>query len=408
MNPRTDKKAKLTEKYYAEFIEQNSEGIFRIEFKEPISVDSDLNDQCETFYRCGLIAGFNQAFAQNLKLFSERPLTDQTVSGLKNEFETLNEKHIRKFFEANFKPDGFETCQTGITGNPIYFLNSLLGVVKDGKLVCVWGKINDITAQKVAQQTSLEFEKYWQKTQKIEALGRLAGGIAHDFNNFLAVMMLQNDMLNLQLPKTSPLRHRIEEMKKATNNATAMVKQLLAVGRKQTLHPKPVEVNNSVNEFTKLLPTIVPENVETVITLDPDSGVCFIDQNQLIQTLANLSLNAKEAMPEGGTLKIETTGVVLDKNSIRHKSQPEGLFVQITISDTGIGMDSANLESVFEPFFSTKKSAKGVGLGLATVYGFIKQSKGFIWIDSELGRGTTIKIQFPRIDQPIQKEQTNS
>ncbi len=404
MKPTFEIKTKRADNYYPEFIAQNSDGIYRIEFVEPIALDADTARQCETFYRFGSIAGFNDSFAKNLELFMGKVFADTNLSELKTLFDSLNVANIRNFFEANCKPDDFESCQTDQQGQPIYFLNNLLGVIENGYLVCVWGKLRDITTQKTIQQTAIEFERNWQQTQKIEALGRLAGGIAHDFNNFLAVMMLHNDMLNLQLPANSPLRHRIEEMQKATNKATAMVKQLLAIGRKQTLSPKPTELNIAVNELSKIIPTILPENIELKINLAPESGVCFIDPNQLIQTLLNLAVNAGEAMPEGGILKIETTNVVLDKNSVQHKSQHEGSFVQITVCDSGFGMDSTTLESVFEPFFSTKKSAKGVGLGLATVYGFVKQSKGFIWVESELDRGTTFRIQFPRIDQPPANE----
>lgn len=396
MSPDFEQTIIQPEKYYREFIEQNTDGILRIDFAEPIPIDEFIDGQCEMFFNRGFIAEFNNSFAQNFNLFNDNDLTNQLLSELKTTSELLSNTNIRKFFESGFRLDDFEIKQTDKTGKPKTFLVNIVGVIKDRNLVCVWGRLHDITAQ----NNSSEFEKYWQQTQKIEALGRLAGGIAHDFNNFLAVIMLQNDMLNLQLPANSPLRHRTAEMKKATNNAAAMVKQLLAIGRKQTLHPKPTELNNTVKEFSNFLPTLIPANIQVITNLELDLGVCFIDQQHLIQSLVNLTLNANDAMSEGGILKIETANVVLDKNSIQHKSQSEGSFVQITISDTGVGMDSTTLESVFEPFFSTKKSAKGVGLGLATVYGFVKQSKGFIWVESKLNSGTTFKIQFPRIDQP--------
>lgn len=398
MNQTSEKKSISNEKYSREFIEQNSEGIFRIDLDPPIAVSAEIGEQCAQFVGRGIIGEFNETFSNNFKLFSDKELAGLPVSEINTVFDFLNNQQIRRFFESNFKTDAFEIVQTDRNGSQKHFSIKLLGIVKDAELVCVWGVQHEITAQKSAQQNTLDYEKYWQQTQKIEALGRLAGGIAHDFNNFLAILMLHNDMLNLQLPANSPLRRRIEEMKTATQSASSMVKQLLAIGRKQTLHPKPTGLNGVVNEFSKILPTIVNGDIEIVVDLDPDLGICFVDQNQLVQTLVNLAANAREAMPEGGILKIETRNVVLDKNSVQHKSQSEGSFVQITVSDDGTGMDSTTLESVFEPFFSTKNSSKSVGLGLATAYGFVKQSKGFIWVESDLNRGTAFTIQFPRID----------
>jgi signal transduction histidine kinase len=390
-----------TENYYRAFIDQNPDGIFRIDFDEPIDLNAALNKQIKNFFRFGAIGEFNLSFAQIFETLSGRTLAGARLSELAADLSVLDQEVVKNFFEAGRKIENFETEQTDTSGQTRFFSNSLYGVVENEKLVGVWVKQLDITTEKIARQKSAEIEKNWLLTQKIEALGRLAGGIAHDFNNFLAVMMLQTDMLNLQLPANSPLRHRTEEMKKANQRAAAMVKQLLAVGRKQTINPQPVEINNVVREFTKALPEVVPGKIEVIIDLRPDAGLCFIDQNQMIQALVNLARNAQEAMPGGGTLKISTETIVLDKKSVRHKSQPEGWFVQVTVSDDGIGMDSTVLESVFEPFFSTKKSSKGVGLGLATVYGFVKQSKGFIWVESELSNGTSFKIQFPRIDQPM-------
>lgn len=387
------------EKYYREFIEQSSEGIFRIDFDEPIPLDEGIPKKCEQFFQKGFIGDYNSSFAVIFELLQDTPPKASRLSNLQDQIAFLTDDIARQFFTNDLKIENLETIQPDKSGQMRYFSGSLTGIVEQNRLVCAWGRQNDVTEEKISSLNAGEIEKHWRLTQKIEALGRLAGGIAHDFNNFLAVMMLQNDMLNLQLPAGSPLRHRTEEMKKATNKAAALVKQLLAIGRKQALNPQPVDINSIVTEFEKIFPTFMSDKINVVVKLSPDSGKCFIDRNQMIQSLIGLAQNSQEAMPEGGTLKIETEGIFLDRNSVRHKSQSEGAFVQITISDTGSGMDAATLESVFEPFFSTKKS-KGVGLGLATVYGFIKQSKGFIWVESELDAGTTFKIQFPRIDQP--------
>ncbi|MBS1792407.1 MAG: hypothetical protein JSS81_01055 [Acidobacteria bacterium] len=397
MNPTFEKQFALTDQFCLDYFARHADGIFRIEFREPFRPAADTEAAVESFYRTGFVSGFNDSFGDIYRKFTHQPFE---LAEAKLFFETLVPAVIRRFFESGLRLDEFETVQTGLNGRELFLRSSLLGIGEDGLLRCVWGTVRDVTAEKAARQTAEEVEKNLRQTQKIEALGRLAGGIAHDFNNFLAVMVLHNDMLNLQLPSASPLRHRIEEMRKAIGNATSLVRQLLAVGRKQTLHPRPTEINAAINEFAKILSSIVTDEIEVVFNLDPDSGVCFVDQKQLLQTLASLAANARDAMPAGGVLTIETSSVVLDKQSIGHKSQPEGSFVQVTIADNGVGMDPATLDGVFEPFFSKKQSSKGVGLGLATAYGFVKQSKGFIWVESELDKGTTFRIQFPRIDQP--------
>lgn len=283
---------------------------------------------------------------------------------------------------------------------------------KDGKRV--WGEVSsrllsggrrlvfvsDITERKQAEQSLLESEEKRLQWQKIEALGRLAGGIAHDFNNFLAVILLHLDMLSLQLSADSPLRYRVDEIKAVSDNAAAIIRQLLAFGRKQPMSPAPAALNQVVSEFSKNLPALLGEEIQAELNLEPDLGICFIDRNQIVQVLQNLAINAKDAMPDGGVFKIETANVVLDKHA-NHKSQSGGSYIQITVSDNGSGMDSETQDHIFEPFFSTKESDKGAGLGLATVYGIVKQSGGFIWVESKMNQGTTFKIQFPRIDEPL-------
>lgn len=389
------------ENYYREFIRQNTDGIFRIDFDEPIRTNGDFQQLSGAFFRLGFIGEFNESFAEMNGFNETQNSKNLRLADLKDFFPLFAGSNVKEFFDSGFRIENFESEKTTSTGETEFFISSLTGIVENNRLVCVWGKQREITAERAARKTAEEVERNWHLTQKIEALGRLAGGIAHDFNNFLAVIMLQNDLLNLQLPANSPFRHRIEEMKKATSQAAAMVKQLLALGRKQPIHPQPTQINALIGEFAKSLKPFLSDKIKVEIKLETDAGVCFIDPNQTLQSLRNLVQNAADAMPDDGILTIETSHIILDKNSIHHKSQPEGSFVQITVSDTGIGMDTTTLESVFEPFFSTKKSAKGVGLGLATVYGFVKQSKGFIWVESEPDHGTTFKIQFPRIDQPV-------
>jgi len=386
------------ENYYSDFFQHSPDIFFRIDFDEPVALTNDFQDFYQDFLQEAFIGEFNPAFSELNLLSQTDDNHDLHLKSQKNLLSFISEIVIQEFFEANCLID-----EIVLENDDLKFLKtSLIGVVKNDRLHCIWCKIRDVTAEVIFQKNSADEERSVRLTQKIEALGRLAGGIAHDFNNFLAVIMLQNDLLNLQLPAGNPLRHRTEEMKQATAKAAAMVKQLLAVGRKQPLDPKPTEINLLIKEFAKNFSSVLPDNISIELNLSHDSGICFIDQQQTLQAMTSLAQNAVEAMPEGGKITIETSNISLDKTSILHRSQPEGSFVQISIQDNGSGMDAPTLESIFEPFFSNKKSSKSVGLGLATVYGFVKQSKGFIWVESEIERGTTFKVQFPRIDQPIE------
>ena len=178
-----------------------------------------------------------------------------------------------------------------------------------------------------------------------------------------------------------------------------MVKQLLAFGRKQTLQPHPVVLNDVVEEFIKIIRTLIGEDIEITLKLDQGLGVCFVDPNQIMQILMNLAVNARDAMQRGGTLKIETQNITIDKNTFKHRAQPKGEYIQLSVSDDGIGMSPKTKKHIFEPFFSTKEAGKGTGLGLATVYGIVKQSKSFIWVDSKINEGTKFTLHFPRTDK---------
>lgn len=311
-----------------------------------------------------------------------------------------NEAYLRDFIKAAYKLTDAETVETDKKGKDKYFLNNIAGIIENNRLVRIWGTKRDTTLSKQTEQAYLDSEKERRQSQKIEAIGRLAGGIAHDFNNFLAVIMLHVDMLNRKLPPDSPLRYRIDEIKQVTTSAAEMVRQLLAFSRKQPMQPRPVVLNQIVKQVIKILRPLIGEDVEVRLDLDVDLGVCFVDPNQITQVLMNLAVNAKDAMPKGGIINIGTSNVLLDKETPRHKAQPRGYYVQLIVSDNGSGIDPTIHERIFEPFFTTKEMGKGTGLGLSTVYGIVKQSDGFIWVNSQMSMGASFKIQFPRVDQP--------
>ncbi len=238
----------------------------------------------------------------------------------------------------------------------------------------------------------------------MEAVGRLAGGVAHDFNNLLMVIKGHAELLLNVLPPSEPSSRKIEQIDRAADRASALTRQLLAFSRMQVLQPHVMNLNGVVEEMGKLLPRLIGEDIEIVIRGSEDLGAIRADPSQMEQVIMNLAVNARDAMPGGGRLLIETSNSELDStyNAI-HPIVRQGQYVLLSVSDTGTGMNAETQAHIFEPFFTTKAQGKGTGLGLATVYGIVKQSGGFIWVYSELGRGTSFKIYLPRVDQPLER-----
>jgi two-component system cell cycle sensor histidine kinase/response regulator CckA len=252
----------------------------------------------------------------------------------------------------------------------------------------------DITERRV-------LEDQFRQAQKMEAVGRLAGGIAHDFNNLLMVISGYTEVLLDQLAIGHPLHSKVDAIQQASDRATTLTRQLLAFSRKQLLELKVIDVNAIVEDMQRLLRPLIGEDIELTTSLAPAVGCTRADAGQLEQVIMNLVVNAKDAMPNGGKICIRTASVTLD-DSYRPENTfiKNGPYVMIAVSDNGQGMDRETQARIFEPFFTTKEKGKGTGLGLSTVYGIIKQSGGYVFVQSELGRGTVFTIYFPRIDEP--------
>ena len=258
---------------------------------------------------------------------------------------------------------------------------------------CLLTLVHDVSERR-------QLENQLRQSQKMEAVGRLAGGVAHDFNNLLAVITGYCDLLLRKLQPESPERSEVEEIRNAADGASSLTRQLLAFSRRQVVELRVLDLNLVVERLEKMLRRITGEDVELVTRFAPDLPSIRADAGQLEQVLMNLVVNSRDAMPTGGRLLIETAAVDLGDDYVReHHGAVPGHYVMLAVTDTGCGMDEQTRAHIFEPFFTTKGVGEGTGLGLATVYGIVKQSNGFIWVYSEVGKGTTFKIYLPQVDE---------
>jgi two-component system, cell cycle sensor histidine kinase and response regulator CckA len=306
----------------------------------------------------------------------------------REDFTTLLEQHgaVQNFECQIYRKDG----------KKMWISSNVRAVYQDGKIVRYEGTTADITERKLLQEQLGQ-------SQKMEAVGRLAGGVAHDFNNAIGVIVGYSALLKDRILGDEKSVHFVEEISKAGHRAASLTRQLLAFSRKQVIQPTVLDLNSVVKETESMLRRLLGEDIKMTVALAPELGRIKADMGQIEQILMNLAVNARDAMPRGGKLVIETGNVQLDKTSItQHPWVKPGEYVMVSVSDTGCGMDKETQAHIFEPFYTTKPAGKGTGLGLSTVYGIVKQSEGHIWVYSEPGKGARFKVYLPRVQDRLQ------
>jgi len=258
--------------------------------------------------------------------------------------------------------------------------------------------VRDITSRRRMEEEREKLQAQFMQAQKMESVGRLASGVAHDFNNLLSVINGYSELAIDRLEEGDPLLANLQEVRRAGGRAASLTRQLLALSRKQVLSPEVLNLNGVIDNVEKMLRRLIGEDVTLATNLAEDLGMVKADIGQLEQVLMNLTVNARDAMPRGGKLSIETRNIMVDQHlAARRPGMAPGPYLLLTVSDTGTGMDRETQDQIFDPFFTTKEQGKGTGLGLSTVYGIVKQSGGHIEVYSELGLGTTFRIYLPRI-----------
>jgi PAS domain S-box-containing protein len=325
-----------------------------------------------------MLGGYTHEEALQLKI-SEQIYSDPKERG-----------RVLEVLQRNGQLLGWETSLRTRNGTLVPVRLSMMMSGDDhGSAQLISAYVEDMT-----QQSKLEQQV--RQVQKLEAVGRLAGGMAHDFNNVLVVIKLSTELMLGQVTPDSAFSKPLLQIANAANRAAALTRQMLAFGRQQILQPRILNLNQVVGDTIQMLRRVIGEDIELVTKLSDDLQNCRLDPDQVTQVILNLAVNARDAMPTGGALEIETANVYLDAAFAQeHPPLQPGNYVLVAVTDNGTGIESANMPRIFDPFFTTKEVGKGTGLGLSIVYGIVKQSGGYIWVYSEVGHGTTFKLWFP-------------
>jgi PAS domain S-box-containing protein len=382
---------------YESFIQNSLVGIWKLGFTEKIRTNLTSHKLAEKIFYKGIFTDCNDAFAQ---MYSYNSKDD--IIGTNNSEQSIDHEvsidRIEKFVKNNFKTEIIDSQETDKDGNVKHFRNSYFGILDGGYLKWVWGIQIEITEQK-----RLEAQLF--QSQKMEAVGTLAGGISHDFNNFLTVINGYAQISLKRLEDSDPLYRYISTILNAGKKAEDLTRQLLAFSRKQIFQAKVIDLNSLITGLEHMLRRFISEDIEMEMMLSPKNPAIKADPGQIEQIFMNLVVNARDAIHQGTEglkekkITIETDQTYLDEKYVKnHPGSKTGKYVYIAVSDTGIGINEEIKEKIFEPFFTTKDKSQGTGLGLATVYGIVKQNNGSIYVYSERDYGTTFKIYWPISD----------
>ncbi len=387
-----------SEERYRAFITRSTEGIWRCELERPLPIDLDDETQLRHLLRYCRLAECNDALARMYGLASAQEMMAAcaTSSGGPEGWWQRDIGRIRALVKSAYRLVEMETTQPNPAGTLQHMVSNVVGITRDGQLTQIWGTQRDVSRERLNEQERLKLEEQLRHSHKIEAIGRLAGGVAHDFNNLLTAILGCTDLLLEHSQNDDTALGYLTEIQAAAQRASSLTRQLLAFSRKQVLQPRVLDLNNVVEDMNRMLRRLIGENIELVTLTSPGLGQVKADPGQIEQVILNLAINARDAMPYGGRLVIQTQNVQIGPSSPPALSDlREGEYVLLSVADTGQGMDEHARSHVFEPFFTTKAAERGTGLGLSTVYGIVKQSDGAITFQSEIGQGTTFMVYLP-------------
>ena len=376
-----------SEERYRNFVDQSSEGIYRMEHDPPIPCRLSIDEQLAWGYKYGYMAECNDSMARMYGRASAQELIGKPLSEFLVLHHPVTRQFMERFIRGGYRITDQESIELDAQGQKRIFRNTMVGTIVEGHWVRTWGITRDVTER-------LHLEEQLRNAQQLEAIGRLAGGIAHDFNNILSIIMGHAELL-LATGVDERSRIGLEQVRRAAERAASLTQQLLAFSRKQVLQPKVLDLNDTVADVQKMLSRVIGEDIELIAKLHPSLMAVKADPGQVEQVLMNLAVNARDAMPQGGKLAMDTSNVEVQEDEARDLDLAAGRYAMLKVTDTGNGMDALTLAHIFEPFFTTKPMGKGTGLGLSTVYGIVKQSGGGIQVESEPGRGTTFRIYLP-------------
>ena len=378
-----------SEERYRAFVEQSSEGIFRMEYDPPVPCSLPVPEQIRLGHERGYVAECNDAMAKIFGFPSAKELIGKALTEFLVLQHPVTQQFMERFIQSGYRITDQESHEVDADGQRKILRNTMIGIVADKCWTRTWGISRDVTER-------MHLEEQLRNAQQLEAIGRLAGGVAHDFNNILGIIMGHGELL-LADGVDDRTRNGLEQMRRAALRAASLTQQLLAFSRKQVLQPRVLNLNEAVADVQKMLARVIGEDIELVSTLHPSLMSVKVDPGQVEQMLMNLAINARDAMPQGGKLTMETANVTIAPDEARDLDLVPGSYVMLKVTDTGQGMDSSTVPHIFEPFFTTKPIGKGTGLGLATVYGIVKQSGGSIQVESEPARGSTFRVFLPSV-----------